>query len=119
MFRFTVQGRIGSIKEYKNNVVRVSVAAERIVQGRSDNYTATEWAPCVSFDPNMNRKLMADLSVGQNVTIEGIIVPRPRDKNAEKKIFDLSLEIVSFQPGARPKAKAAKSAESDTADATA
>jgi hypothetical protein len=48
-FRFTAQGRIGSIKEYKNNVVRVSVAAERIVQGRSDNYTATVKATVLMF----------------------------------------------------------------------
>ncbi len=86
MFTFKVQGRIGSINEYKNNVVKISVAAERVVQGRSDNYTATEWAPCVSFDPELNKKLMASLVVGQNVTLEGLVVPRPRDKNAEKMI---------------------------------
>jgi hypothetical protein len=119
MFRFTVQGRIGSINEYKNNVVRISVAAERIVQGRSDNYTATEWAPCVSFDPSLNKKLMAGLSVGQNVTFEGQIVPRLRDKNAEKKVYDLSLEILNFTAGARPKAKTEKSASAETADAAA
>ncbi len=107
MFSFKVQGRIGSINEYRNNVVRISVAAERIVQGRTDNYTATDWAPCVSFDPALNKKLIAGLSVGQNVTLEGIVVPRPRDKNAEKKIFDLTLEIQSFSPGAKPRAKSA------------
>lgn len=105
MFSFKIQGRVGSINEYRNNVVRISVASERIVQGRSDNYTATEWAPCVSFDPVLNKKLAAALVIGQNVTLEGIIVPRPRDKNAEKKIFDLSLEILSFSPGAKPRAK--------------
>ena len=103
MFSFKVQGRIGSINQYKNNVVRVAVAAERIVQGRSDNYTATEWAPCVSFDPALNKKLMATLSVGQNVTIEGLVVPRPRDRDAEKKVFDLTLEIQGFSPGAKPR----------------
>ena len=117
MFSFKVQGRIGSINEYKNNVVRISVAAERIVQGRSDNYTATEWAPCVSFDPALNKKLMSALSVGQNVTIEGIVVPRPRDKNAEKKIFDLTLEIQSFSAGARPRAQTEQPAAEQTASA--
>jgi hypothetical protein len=115
MFRFTAQGRIGSIREYKNNVLRISVASERIAQGRTDSYTATEWAACVSFDPKLNKRLLADLVVGQNVTFEGLIVPRPRDKNAEKKIFELTLEISSFQPGARPKPKA----EPQTADASA
>jgi hypothetical protein len=105
MFSFKVQGRIGAINEYVRNVVRISVAAERIVEGKSDNYTATEWMGCVSFDANLNKKLMAALAVGQNVTLEGRIIPRVRDKNAEKKIYDPALEILSFSAGAKPRAK--------------
>jgi len=120
MFRFTVQGRIGSINEYKNNTVSISIAAERLIEGREGQFTATEWMRCVSFDPALNKRLLADLEKGQTVTLEGRIVPRIRDKQAEKKLYEPTLEITHFQRGAKPKANGrAKSEGSEAADAAA
>lgn len=113
MFRFTVQGRIGSINEYKNNTLSISVAAERLIEGREGQFTATEWMRCVSFDPELNKRLLTDLEKGQTVTLEGRIVPRIRDKNAAKKLYEPTLEITHFQRGAKPKANGRAKTETE------
>jgi hypothetical protein len=101
-FRFIVEGRIASINEYKNNVLRVAVTAARAIQGRNEPHAVIDWAPCISFDPLLNKRLMSELSIGQKVTFKGLIVPRWLDKGAAKKIHMLTLEIVSFEAVPRP-----------------
>ncbi|QGZ94905.1 single-stranded DNA-binding protein [Terricaulis silvestris] len=119
MFRFTVQGRIGSINEYRSNTLSISVAADRLVEGRDGQYTATEWMRCVSFDAELNKQMLVELEKGQLVTFEGRLVPRVRDKSADKKTYETALEITSFQRGAKPKANGrAKSAPAETANAS-
>lgn len=117
MFRFTVQGRIGSINEYKNHTLSISVAADRLIEGRDGQYTATEWMRCVSFDPELNRQMLTELEKGQLVTLEGRIVPRIRDRSAEKKLYEPTLEIIRFERVAKPKSKANGKAKSASADA--
>lgn len=104
MFRFTVQGRIGVINEYRNNTLSISIAADRLVEGRDGQYTATEWLRCVSFDADLNKEMLSVLEKGQMVSFEGRIVPRVRDKQAEKKIYEPTLEIQRFERGAKPRA---------------
>lgn len=118
MFRFTLQGRIGRIEEFKNNTLKVSVATDRIVEGQSDTWTKTEWLAAVSFDPALNAQMLTELEKGQSVTLEGRIVPRTREHEG-RRIYDQTFEITRFQRGAKAKlaAKASKSAE--TAEAAA
>lgn len=117
MFRFTTQGRIGSINEYKNDTLRISLAADRLVEGNDGQWTKTEWMACVSFDPALNKEMLSDLEVGQSVILEGRLVPKLRDKSAEKKLYDPMLEITRFQRVSKPKAPKAKTAQ--TAEASA
>ena len=117
MFRFTAQGRIGSINEYKNNTLRISLAADRLVEGDDGQWTKTEWLACVSFDPALNKDMLSDLDIGQTVILEGRIVPKLRDKTADKKLYDPMLEITRFQRISKPKAPKTKPAQ--TADAAA
>lgn len=120
MFRFTVQGRIGAINEYTHNTLSISVAADRLVEGRDGQYTATEWLRCVSFDADLNKEMLIALEKGQLVTFEGRIVPRVRDRNADKKLYEPTLEILRFDRGAKPKANGrAKSTPAETAAAPA
>ena len=113
MFRFTANGRVGSINQYKNNTVSISLAADRIVEGRDGQFTATEWIRCVSFDADLNKRLLTDLDKGQSVTLEGRLVPRVRDKNPDKKVYETTLEITGFKPGAAPKAQSAQAKPAD------
>ncbi len=108
MFRFTAQGRIGSINQYKNNTVSISLAADRLVEGRDGQFTTTEWIRCVSFDADLNKRLLTDLDKGQSVTLEGRLVPRVRDKTADKKVYETTLEITGFQRGEKPRALSAR-----------
>ncbi|WP_167755562.1 single-stranded DNA-binding protein [Vitreimonas flagellata] len=108
MFCFTANGRIGSINQYKNNTVSISLAADRLVEGRDGQFTATEWIRCVSFDADLNKRLLTDLDKGQSVTLQGRLVPRVRDKTADKKVYETTLEITGFQRGEKPKAQSAR-----------
>ncbi|KAF0177872.1 MAG: hypothetical protein FD160_2438 [Caulobacteraceae bacterium] len=119
MFRFAAQGRIGSINEYRNSTLSISIAAERLVEGRDGQFTATEWMRCVSFDPALNKQMLIDLEKGQTVQFEGRLVPRVRDKSATSKIYDTTLEIASFKRTSKPKAKAEKPVAAEPAEAAA
>lgn len=119
MFRFSVQGRIGSINEYRSNTLSISIAAERLAEGRDGSFTLTEWMRCVSFDPALNKQMLIDLEKGQTVLFEGRLVPRVRDKSATPKIYDTTLEITSFKRISKPKAKAEKPAAAQPAEAAA
>ncbi len=115
MFRFTLQGRIGRIEELKHNTLRLSVAADRIVEGPNDTWTKTEWLGAVSFDPALNTQMLTELEKGQSVTLEGRIVPRMRERDG-KKLYDHTLEITRFQLHSKPKAPAkAKPAPAEAA----
>jgi single-stranded DNA-binding protein len=118
MFRFSAQGRIGSINQHRNNTLSISIAAERLANGRDGSFTLTEWMRCVSFDPALNKQMLIDLEKGQTVLFEGRMVPRVRDKNATTKIYDTTLEITAFKRISKPKAKAEKPA-TEAADAAA
>ena len=82
MFRFTLQGRIGRIQELQKNTLRISLAADRLVEGRDGQWTATEWLSCVSFDAALNTQMLIELEKGQSVTLDGRIVPRVREVDA-------------------------------------
>ena len=103
MFSFKIQGRIGRIDQLKNNTVRISVAADRLVEGNDGQWTKTEWLSCVSFDPAFNEKQLTDLEKGQAVTLEGRIVPRTRVQEG-KRLYEQTLEITRIQRGAKAKA---------------
>jgi single-stranded DNA-binding protein len=116
MFNFSVQGRIGSINEHRNNALAISLAAERLAENKDGQYTKTEWVRCVSFDAALNKAMLEALEVGQTVTLEGRIVPKLRDKNAAQSLYDPMLEITRFARGAKPKANGkANAAEPETA----
>lgn len=119
MFRFTAQGRIGAINQHRNNTLSISIAADRIAEGRDGSFTLTEWMRGVSFDPALNKQMLIDLEKGQTVLFEGRLVPRVRDKNATPKIYDTTLEITSFKRISKPKAKAEAPAKSETAEVAA
>ena len=48
MFRFTAQGTIGRIQALSKGAVRISIAADRIIEGPAKTWTQTEWLGCVS-----------------------------------------------------------------------
>jgi antirestriction protein ArdC len=102
MFRFTAQGRIGRIDELKNNTLRISLAADRLVEGNDGQWTKTEWLSFVSFDAELNKQMLTDLEKGQSVTLEGRIVPRTREVEG-RRLYDQSFEITRVQRGARAK----------------
>lgn len=109
MFRFTLQGRIGRIQELQKNTLRISLAADRLVEGRGGQWTATEWLSCVSFDAALNTQMLTELEKGQSVTLDGRIVPRVREVDG-KRIYDHTFEITRFQRHSKPKAPKAKAA---------
>jgi single-stranded DNA-binding protein len=110
MFRFTLQGRIGRIEQVKGTaaIVRISLAADRLVDGKDGAWTKTEWVSAVSFDEKLNRELLAALEVGQSVTLDGRIEPRKRQVG-EATITDHSFVLTKFERQSKP-AKAAKAA---------
>ena len=119
MFRFTAQGRIGKIEELKAKTLRISIAADRLAEGRDGQYTKTEWLRCVSFDADLNAEMLTQLDKGDSVTFEGRIVPTVWLKG-EQKIYDNPFEITRYQRLSRPKAKSESKTKADqTADAPA
>lgn len=108
MFRFSAQGRIGSINQHRNNTLSVAIAADRIAEGRDGAFTLTEWMRCVSFDPALNKQMLTDLDKGQIAQFEGRLVPRVRDKNATPKVYETILEVTAFKRISKPSAKAEK-----------
>ena len=52
--------------------------------------------------------LLRQWAKGQSVTLEGRLVPRVRDKTADKKVYETTLEITGFQRGEKPKAQSAR-----------
>jgi len=106
MFRFTAEGRIGKIEGLKSNTLRISIAADRLAEGRDGQYTKTEWLACVSFDAALNSQMLAQLDKGDSVSIEGRIVPSVWMKG-EQRIYDNTFEITRYQLLSRPQAKSA------------
>ncbi len=108
MFRFTLTGRIGRIEQVKGDatIVRISLTADRLVEGRDGSWTKTEWLSVVSFDEKLNRELLAALEVGQSVTLDGRIEPRKRQVG-EATITDHSFVLTKFERLSKPSAKAA------------
>ena len=104
MFRFTIQGRIGRIDQVKapDAVVRISIAADRIVEGQDGAWTKTEWLNCVSFDRALNARMLTELEVGQSVTLDGRIEPRKREVES-RKITDYSFVVTRFDRMSKPK----------------
>jgi single-stranded DNA-binding protein len=111
MFRFTLQGRIGRIEQVKGDatIVRISLAADRLVEGKDGAWTKTEWVSAVSFDEKLNRELLAALEVGQSVTLDGRIEPRKRQVG-EATITDHSFVLTKFERQTNPAKGAAKAA---------
>lgn len=109
MFRFTLTGRIGRIEQVKGNatIVRISLAADRIVDGKDGAWTKTEWVSAVSFDEKLNRELLGTLEVGQSVTLDGRIEPRKRQVG-EATISDHSFVLTKFERLSKPAKAAAK-----------
>ena len=105
MFRFTLQGRIGRIDQVKGTsaIVRVSVAADRLVEGQDGSWTKTEWMSAVSFDRTLNEKMLIELEVGQSVTLDGRVEPKKRQVG-DINIYDQSFVITGFQRLSKPKA---------------
>lgn len=116
MFRFTANGTIGRIQELNKGAVRISVAADRIIEGQAKTWTQTEWLGCVSFDPALGKQILTDLQVGQPVTLEGRLVPRSREVDGKKQ-YETMLEVTGFKAGSKPKANGkAKSAPADASE---
>lgn len=120
MFRFTAQGRIGRIDQVKgtSEIVRVSVAADRLVEGKDGAFTKTEWLSLISFDRPQNEKMLTELEVGQSIKVDGRVEPRKREVNGQT-IYDHSFVITSYERLSAPKAKKAKSAPAENVDAAA
>lgn len=120
MFRFTAQGRIGRIEQVKGTpeIVRVSVAADRLVEGKDGAFTKTEWLSLISFDRPKNEMMLAELEVGQSIKVDGRVEPRKRELNGQV-IYDHSFVITSYERPSLPKATKAKEARAERADAAA
>ena len=121
MFRFTAQGRIGRIDQVKgtSEIVRVSVAADRLVEGKDGTFTMTEWLSLISFDRPQNEKMLTELEIGQTLKVDGRVEPRKREVNGQT-IYDHSFVITSYERLSAPKAKKAKAAPpAENADAAA
>lgn len=119
MFRFTIQGRIGRIDQVKapDAVIRIAIAADRLVEGQDGAWTKTEWLNCVSFDRALNTRMLTELEVGQSVTLDGRIEPRKREVG-DRKITDHSFVITRFDRLSKPKPNGkAKSAPQEEAAA--
>jgi single-stranded DNA-binding protein len=104
MFRFTVQGRIGRLEPVKGmaEILRLSIAADRLVEGATGAWTKTEWLSVVCFDRALNERLLTELEVGQSVAIDGRIEPRKRPVG-DKMITDHSFVLTSFALLSKPK----------------
>jgi single-stranded DNA-binding protein len=111
MFRFTLTGRVGRIEQVKGDaaIVRISLAADRLVEGKDGAWTKTEWVSAVSFDEKLNRELLAALEVGQSVTLDGRIEPRKRQVG-DATITDHSFVLTKFERLSKPAKGAAKAA---------
>jgi single-stranded DNA-binding protein len=111
MFRFTLTGRIGRIEQVKGDaaIIRISLAADRLVEGKDGAWTKTEWVSAVSFDEKLNRELLTALEIGQSVTLDGRIEPRKRQVG-EATITDHSFVLTKFERLAKPAKAAAKAA---------
>jgi single-stranded DNA-binding protein len=111
MFRFTLTGRVGRIEQVKGDaaIVRISLAADRLVEGKDGAWTKTEWVSAVSFDEKLNRELLTALEIGQSVTLDGRIEPRKRQVG-EATITDHSFVLTKFERLAKPAKAAAKAA---------
>jgi hypothetical protein len=103
MYRFTAQGRIGRIDELKKGGLRISVAADRLVDGPDGQWTKTEWFSAISFDAKLNAKMLTELEIGQSVKFEGRIEPRKRPVG-DISIYDNSFVVVRFDRMSNPKA---------------
>lgn len=116
MFRFIAQGRIGRIDQPKQDlsIVRISVAADRLVEGQDGQWTKTEWLNAVSFDRALNEKLIEELEVGQNVTLDGRIETRRRQVG-DKKITDFSFLVTRFERLSKPKSNGKAKPQADAA----
>jgi single-stranded DNA-binding protein len=103
MFRFTLQGRVGRIEPVKGSaaVVRISLAADRLVEGKDGAWSKTEWLSVVSFDEPLNTMLLAGLKVGASALLEGRIEPRKR-QIGEAKVSDHTFVLTRFEPLAKP-----------------
>lgn len=110
MFRFTLTGRIGRIEQVKGNaaIVRISLAADRLIEGKDGAWTKTEWVSAVSFDEKLNRELLTALEVGQSVTLDGRIEPRKRQVG-EAKVTDHTFVLTRLEPLAKPSARSSTS----------
>ncbi len=111
MFRFTLQGRIGRIEQVKGTaaIVRISVASDRLVEGKDGAWTKTEWVSAVSFDDTLNHELLDALAVGLSVYLEGRIEPRKRQVG-EASITDHSFVLTKFERLSKPAAPPPKTA---------
>jgi single-stranded DNA-binding protein len=111
MFRFTLTGRVGRIEQVKGTtaIVRISLAADRLVEGKDGAWTKTEWVSAVSFDEKLNRELLTALEIGQSVTLDGRIEPRKRQVG-EATITDHSFVLTKFERLSKPAKGAAKAA---------
>ena len=97
MFSFTAHGRIGTLARAKANnaIARVSIAADRRVEGQDGPWTKTEWLACVSFDASLTDRIMNELHVGDSVVLEGRIEPRKRQVG-DINVTEHALVIASF-----------------------
>jgi len=104
MFRFTVQGRIGRLDPVKgmSEILRLSIAADRRVEGATCQWTKTEWLSVVCFDRALNERLLTELEVGHSVSIDGRIEPCKRPVG-DKSITDHSFVLTSFALLSKPK----------------
>src|SRR5262249_9206536 len=111
---------IGRIQEFGAKTLRISIAADRLVEGPDGQYTKTEWIACVSFDDELRREMLVQLEKGDSVSFDGRIVPTTWEKDG-RKVYDHSFEITRYQRLSRPKAKGAtlKTKLDETADAAA
>lgn len=117
MFSFTATGRIGRIGRIErpkgtDAIVRLSIAADRLVDGPSGKWTKTEWLAAVSFDRALNELLTEELSVGDAVEITGRSEPRKREVG-DARITDHSFIVERFKLNSRPKAKANRAASAE------
>jgi single-stranded DNA-binding protein len=107
MFCFTAQGRIGRLERIKGlaEIIRLSIAADRRVEGATGQWTKTEWLSVVCFDRALNERLLTELEVGHSVSIDGRIEPCKRPVG-DKSITDHSFVLTSFALLSKPKPSA-------------
>lgn len=103
MYRFTAQGRIGRIDQLNKGGLRISVASDRLVDGPDGQWTKTEWLSVISFDAELNAKMLTELEAGQSVKFEGRVEPRKRPVG-DIKIYDNNFVVLRFDRMSKPKA---------------